>query len=401
MSTVVPENLTSLDDLYIESVVLEPFSEPLVNFVNDVSATILKDRFFKQYPELMTLAFWMRRSHILSIKDYFNKQKAGKIILGRGIIFHIAPSNVDTIFVYSWFISLLMGNSNIVRISSKSNTQTELLLNAIVTVLHQTKYTFLQNRVAILKYGHDDVITKHLSAMADMRVIWGGDSTINHIRTIPIKPTAIELTFADKFSFAILKSKELLQDKKIELFIEKFYNDAFWFGQMACSSIRAVIWVGNKSDNQQAQMIFWNALNHYVLKQRPNEVTPADIINKLVAECSMAIEKPVVIEEKHSPYINKIQIQSFNDINERLHCGTGLFYELETETIEEVFIHTTKKYQTIAQYGFSKKELSIALYQNMPKGIDRIVPIGKSLDFSYIWDGYDLLSYFTREIELW
>jgi hypothetical protein len=397
---VTPKNINSVDDLNIETKVIKAFSDELVEFVNDVSKAILKDKFFKQYPELMALAFWMRKSHIKELKNYFIEQKKDKILLGRGVVFHVAPSNVDTIFVYSWFISLLVGNSNILRISDKENIQTELLLNIIVSVLYQDKYNNLQDRVAIIRYGHIDEITKKLSSMADVRVIWGGDNTVKHIRTIPISPTAIELTFADKFSFAVFKSTELLKNKEIDSLVERFYNDAFWFGQMACSSIRLVAWVGDEDNNKKAQQLFWDKLNKYVLKQKPEEIAPADIVNKFLAECSMAIEKDVVIEEVDNPYINKVKIQKLNDISEELHCGTGLFYEIEIDSLENILPYITKKHQTIAQYGFSKDELTEVIYQNMPVGIDRIVPVGKSLDFSNVWDGFDLLNSFCREIEI-
>jgi hypothetical protein len=35
-----------------------------------------------------------------------------------------------------------------------------------------------------------------------------------------------------------------------------------------------------------------------------------------------------------------------------------------------------------------------------PLGIDRIVPIGKTLDFSLNWDGYDLINQMSRIIEI-
>ena len=400
VTIVTPKNISSIDALSVESKVIEPFSDMLINFVNDVSKTILKDSLFKQYPELMALAFWMRKSHVNELKNYFFQQKGDRVWIGRGVVFHMAPSNVDTIFVYSWFISLLVGNSNILRISSKENIQTELLLNAITHILHQEKYKTLQNRVAIIRYGHDDEITKKLSSYADVRVIWGGDNTVKHIRTIPIKPTATELTFADKFSFAIICSEQILKDEKLSKLIEKFYNDSFWFGQMACSSIRLVTWVGIEEDNKNAQKLFWSALEKYVLEQQPEEIAPADIVNKLVAECSMAIENSVEIKQIDNPYINRVKIKNINEINEPLHCGTGLFYELEIDSLDNIFLHATKKNQTISYYGFTKKELTSLIYNNMPEGIDRIVPIGQSLDFSYIWDGYDLFRNFCREIEI-
>lgn len=32
-----------------------------------------------------------------------------------------------------------------------------------------------------------------------------------------------------------------------------------------------------------------------------------------------------------------------------------------------------------------------------PKGIDRIAPIGKSMDFALVWDGYDLIREMSRK----
>jgi len=34
------------------------------------------------------------------------------------------------------------------------------------------------------------------------------------------------------------------------------------------------------------------------------------------------------------------------------------------------------------------------------RGIDRIVPIGHSLDFNAIWDGYDLVEQFSRKVTI-
>ena len=39
--------------------------------------------------------------------------------MGRGLIFHITPTNVPTNFFYSFIFSLLSGNSNIVKLPTK------------------------------------------------------------------------------------------------------------------------------------------------------------------------------------------------------------------------------------------------------------------------------------------
>ena len=38
------------------------------------------------------------------------------------------------------------------------------------------------------------------------------------------------------------------------------------------------------------------------------------------------------------------------------------------------------------------------LLESGVKGIDRIVPIGHTMDFDLLWDGYDLVSQMTRVI---
>ena len=38
------------------------------------------------------------------------------------------------------------------------------------------------------------------------------------------------------------------------------------------------------------------------------------------------------------------------------------------------------------------------IISNGLKGIDRVVPIGHSVDFDLVWDGYDLINYYTRVI---
>lgn len=56
-----------------------------------------------------------------------------------------------------------------------------------------------------------------------------------------------------------------------------------------------------------------------------------------------------------------------------------------------------KRCQTIAYVG--DKEMLFPLLQTGIKGVDRIVPIGKTMDFDLIWDGYNLFERLTRQID--
>ena len=50
-----------------------------------------------------------------------------------------------------------------------------------------------------------------------------------------------------------------------------------------------------------------------------------------------------------------------------------------------------RKYQTLSYFGIEKNELNRFINDSKPNGIDRIVPIGRTLDFSLYWDSYNLL----------
>lgn len=56
------------------------------------------------------------------------------------------------------------------------------------------------------------------------------------------------------------------------------------------------------------------------------------------------------------------------------------------------------KCQTVGYIG--EKEFIRPLLEAGLDGIDRVVPVGKTMDFDFIWDGYNLFTEMTRLISL-
>ncbi len=381
--------------------VLPPFAEPVLAFVDAVSARILKDPRFKQYPELMAMAFWMRRGNIVKLKADFESKRGSRAWLGRGVVFHIAPANVDTIFVYSWFLSMLVGNINIVRVSSQADEQLDILLGVINEIARESTHTEVRDRFAIVRYEHNDEITGSFSSLCHTRVIWGGDETIRKIRAVALGPSATELVFADKFSFALVGARGFLDHDNKDRQIEQFYNDSYWFNQKACSSPRMVVWVGDESIVNDARGEFWTLLEEVAEKKRLG-FAPALAINKLIAECAVAISAndPVTIERHRTSLVNRVMLQSAADINRELQCGGGLFYELRIDRLDRLADIVRDKDQTIVTCGINRADLADFVRTTRPAGVSRIVPFGEALTFSAVWDGYDLLREFCREVDI-
>ena len=81
----------------------KPFSDLSLNFLDDLSNILRKSAEAKIYSDLMAFSFWCRKSNLKKLK---NKQHDINQRLGRGLSFHITPSNVPLNFGYS-FIFLI------------------------------------------------------------------------------------------------------------------------------------------------------------------------------------------------------------------------------------------------------------------------------------------------------
>ena len=79
------------------------------------------------------------------------------------------------------------------------------------------------------------------------------------IRRSPFAPHAGEITFPDRYSLAAIRADAyaVLPEQKRDYLADQFYNDSFWFDQLACSSPRLLVWCGQKSSAKAASSDFF------------------------------------------------------------------------------------------------------------------------------------------------
>ena len=100
-----------------------------------------------------------------------------------------------------------------------------------------------------------------------------------------------------------------------------------------------------------------------------------------------------IIEEKIVKTMNSSNYITFSELssNEIPHsCGAGYLYYKLVDTLEGVIPFINAKTQTITYTGLNNLEIKEFLNKIDVETVDRIVPIGKALDFDYIWDGYNI-----------
>jgi hypothetical protein len=77
----------------------------------------------------------------------------------------------------------------------------------------------------------------------------------------------------------------------------------------------------------------------------------------------------------------------------------GYLNEYDAENLNEIASLVTRKFQTLSYYGVDKSELQRFIMEERLVGIDRCTPIGKTLDFDVVWDGWDLVSSMSRVVQ--
>ncbi len=369
-----------------------PFDDNIVRFLNDVSREIMRDPRGKDYSDVVAFGFWIRRSSVIKLKERFLNSD-GSIYLGRGVAFHIAPSNVPVNFAYSLAAGLLCGNANIVRVPSKAYPQVGIIVDAFNKVLE--KYGDMKPYILCIKYSRDKEINDLFSSIADVRVIWGGDQTITELRKSPLSPRAGEITFADRYSLAVIDSDSYLTIEDKCRVAEDFYNDTFLTDQNACTSPRIVVWIGSRIE--EAKDEFWRIEHELVEKKYTFQSIQG--VNKLTKAYLIAAEHAVRIEQHTDNLIIRITVPKIIDDLMNYRDNSGFFYEYHCENILDLVpICNDKRCQTIGYIGDNKALLP--LINTGLKGIDRVVPVGKTMDFDLIWDGYNLLAQMTRTVVL-
>ncbi len=371
---------------------LAPFSDIICGFLNQLSAELMKMPEAKQYPDVITFGFFCRRGNLERMKESY-----GKIIekrLGRGVSFHIAPSNVPINFAYSMAAAVLAGNSCIVRASGKDFRQIDIVCECIDKLCRTEQFSELADYICVVKYPHSDEITDYFSSLADIRVIWGGDNTISGIRKSPLHPRAVEIAFADRYSIAVFDAAAINACGNPAQLAQDFYNDTYLYDQNACSSPRLIYWLGTKDEAEKAMEKFWGAVHALLLNKYKVEYVIA--VDKLTAAYRTAIDFGASVSDCGDNLISRIRLSELVENIYDYRCAGGSFLEYINTELSPLSGIVTRKYQTLSYYGIDKERLAGFVTENGLCGIDRIVPVGKTADFSLIWDGFDLITQMSR-----
>ena len=367
------------------------FDGTVIGFLEELSALFMKDPAYRQYPEIYALGFWCRRAHIEKIRSEYCERNLGDCSRGgRGMTLHIAPSNMPTMFAYSWISSLLAGNPNIVRLSERSSDITEAALRGIDSVLSRPEFEELKKQNAFITFPRGSKNLENISETAKTRIIWGGDETVENISSIPKGDDCIDISFPDKYSAALFKVSDFrdLDEKEIKHLAHLFYNDTLGADQNACSSPRTVFWLNDTEGVAEIKEKWWSA---FASEAENYDLQPWIATEKYRTLCRMyATRKGLGTVRRWGNRLYLVPAACGGSLTE-LEARFGMFYEMDIYSLDELMPYMEGKIQTIVSSGSDQAEIYEKIRGAGCEGVDRVVAIGEALDFNTVWDRKDLV----------
>jgi hypothetical protein len=394
-----PDGLASFLDS-TRGVHAEPFAESRINSLAKLSQRLLTDPLLRNDPASVSVAYWLRRAQLLQLAEEHGRRAATEPEILRvpvGRVLHLAPANVDTLFIYSWAIAYLCGNASVVRLSQDSSTVVHALLRVIGALAAEDDELHGANR--FVTYGHEDAITTALSSWCAHRVIWGGDEAVAAIRRLPLPPHASERVFGSKYSFAVIDAGRYLAapgDERARV-ASGFFNDLFWFDQMACSSPHVVFWLGGVDAAESAADQFEHALQTEVTRRRFEPTVPSAVHRRTHA-FGLAISTDVRVVLEHPGFVG-VHLRDRSALDKEI-CGGGLFQHVPVESVADVLAFVDEGDQTLTHWGLEPETLRQMALGAGARGLDRLVPIGQALAFDVVWDGFNLIDDMLRRVRV-
>jgi acyl-CoA reductase-like NAD-dependent aldehyde dehydrogenase len=164
-------------------------------------------------------------------------------VLPRGVAAHWVAGNVPLLGLFSWALSALAGNVNIVRISSRTDDFLTPALRALA--LRSSAGADMADDTLVVRFAtEDDDCHRAMSAAADVRVAWGGREAVDAITALPASWHCETVVLGPRMSLAVVDAA-LLSDRVLA----RLASDCAYFDQQACSSPQ---WVFVKSADDDA-----------------------------------------------------------------------------------------------------------------------------------------------------
>lgn len=206
------------------------------------------------------LPLWLRRTNLealltqalrgdrSSVDTFVSTNGNGKRLRAqpRGLLVHWVAGNVPLLGMISVIQGLLTKNANLVKVSRQNAGVLPYFLEALSRVTYRRADgeefpgTLLTDAVRAVYMDHDDPAAAELSAIADVRVAWGGREAVEAIMNLPRRFGTEDIVFGPKTSFVVVGGEALASEASARQVAAMIARDTVALGQRGCNSPHTV-----------------------------------------------------------------------------------------------------------------------------------------------------------------
>jgi acyl-CoA reductase LuxC len=373
-----------------------PFAPERIDLAASVAETLLGPRRSAASGPAAHFAFWTRRAALTKLAASFAARVPEHTLARpRGLVFHLPPQNVETVFLYSWALAYLAGNANIVRLPHEISAR----MRAIVDLFLDRLEAHGDESQAFVHYPSQGDLGAKISSLSDARVVWGGDAKVALFAPLPLRNGGKSIWFGDRFSFSTISGAALdrLDGAALRGLAKKLHNDVFIFDQMACSSPHALYVVGEATTHSAAvrHLLEASALE-WTMDDPKARVGHA--IGKMTAAFYAAANGRASSVNWQNTHLTSVVASAPE--RQEMRVGGGFLSVVFVRSLAEVASFIRESDQTITYFGWGRGEIEAVAASRTGPGVSRWAPIGTALDFDFIWDGYDIPFELTRLVRI-
>jgi hypothetical protein len=237
----------------------ERLSQPRLSYESRLSAlNALSDALLARDPAVMRVfpaagvafaAAFLRASNLdhLVRREAFDRFVAiegskSLRVLPQGLACHWIAGNVPLLGLFSWALSALAGNVNVIRVSTRAGDfmtpALEVLANASPAGRELAADTL------VLSFAReDDAAHRAMSAAANVRIAWGGREAVEAVTALPARWDCETIVLGPRMSLAAI-DPGLATGRTLS----RLASDIAYFDQQACSSPQWVFVKGRRGD---------------------------------------------------------------------------------------------------------------------------------------------------------
>lgn len=360
-------------DPALAAVLEQPGAAFLAEFLQPSS---LRRLVINEIPDLEMFSRFVRRSERSAVK-----------LVPRGLVCHWLAGNVPLLGALSWSISVLAGNTNLLRLSSQQDDFISPLLHALAE--NGEAGDALASETAVVRFPRDDLAAhRAMSEVADVRVAWGGRESVEVVKSLPSRWDCEDVILGPRVSFAVVDPAVMTRGA-----IRRLALDIVAFDQQACSSPQIVFVRGRREIASFRNFIeeLAKAVQSKAIAMPRRPLDEGETYRIALDRSRILLAGGDIYGDDGTSWTVAVTPAPSPDVR----CANRFVQVAPFETISDVMPYLPPNVQTIVT-RLPSEDLDALTDAASSRGVCRFPAPGEGNRFETPWDGLPLISRLTR-----